>query len=402
MFWVRGYVTASVPGENAERFINILPRHSIAIYRLCSKNGRCYFDIDKRDYLALRPIAGKTGCFPKLHKKCGGYYLFIGMLRHTGLYLGIFMFVVLSYILSLFLWQIEFSGNMRHTEEQLLQYMNEQGIGFGSRCSHIDCAGLEAAIRQKYNDISWVSVEIRGSRMMIRIHEAEFIETKEEEILEKTHIVAGQNGIVTEIITRAGTALVTAGDQVQKGDILIAGVVNTVNEYNELTERVPVTADGDISILSEIPYSDGIPLTYSMKVMTGKQKNGFSVSLFNKKIFSYIPSIPYERYDIITTTANWKISKNLYLPVSHDTISCMEYIEHDACRSSSQLSEICYRRYLEKMEQYIMDGYRIENENVELQLTDDQCILQGVVTLEGPFWERTLFSSEELEGVDFE
>lgn len=402
MFWVSGYVKASVPKENSERLINILPRHNIPIYGICIKNGRCYFYISKKHYTALRPHAKKTACYPRICKKCGGYFILMRMLKYSGLYLGILCFGLLLYILSLFLWQIEFDGNKSHTEEQLLHYINEQGIGFGSIVNRIDCAGLEASIRKKYNDISWVSVEIKGSRMTIRLREAELKQIKTEQTEEYTHIIASRDGIVSDIVTRKGTAFVVAGDQVKKGDILIAGTVNTLNEYNELIRSVPVAADGDITITSEIPYFDFIPLEYKLKEMTGKYKKGFQLSVFNKKIFSYFPSIPYERYDIITMSVNLKISDNLYLPVSYNTISCREYVELDACRSQAQLSELCYRRYLENMEQYLNAGYRILKEDVGLQILDENCILQGNVTLEGPFWGRTAFSMDESEGVSGE
>ena len=399
MFWVKGYVKASVPKENSERLINILPRHNIPVYKLYVKNGRCYFEINKNKYMLLRPLARKTSCYPKIHKKCGGYYIAKNMLMHTGLYLGILCFGVLLYILSLFLWQIEFSGNSVHTDEQLIRYINGQGIGFGSRVNRIDCAELEAAIRETYNDISWVSVEIQGSRMIIRLREAGLNEKRNLQSNDKAHIIASKDGTITDIVTRTGTAHVKAGDIVKKGDILIAGVVRTVNEYDEIIQSIPVAADGDISISSEIIYSDCIPLEYKIKEETGEQIHGFTLRIFNKKIFSYCPSIPYERYDIITSTVNMKISNNLYLPISYDTTSCSEYVEYDACRSQSQLSEICYRRYLSNMEYYLKSGYKIIEEDVQLQVIDDSCILQGSVTLEGPFWERALLSSDELEGV---
>ena len=196
MFWVTGYVKASVPKENSERFINILPKHNIPIYKIYSKSGRCYFEISKNKYMLLRPLVEKTACYPKIHKKCGGYYIFMKLLKHTGMFLGIICFVVLLYILSLFLWQIEFSGNSVHTDEQLIRYINGRGIGFGSRVNQIDCTGLEAAIREEYNDISWVSVEIQGSRMIIRLREAEFNEIKTVQTDEITNIVASRDGVI--------------------------------------------------------------------------------------------------------------------------------------------------------------------------------------------------------------
>lgn len=197
--------------------------------------------------------------------------------------------------------------------------------------------------------------------------------------------------------------MVKVGDTVKKGDVLIAGEINTVNEYDELVGSVPVYADGDVSLKAELTYKDGVPLSFVMKKMTGNIVTGYSLSLFDKKIFSYIPSIPYDKYDIITTSVNWKISKNLYLPVSHDTISCREYIQNEAMYSHAQLSELCYRRYLDAIEQYLKAGYRLIQDDVTLEIIDDECVLQGSLTLEGPFWNRIDdVSQEKTEGATAE
>lgn len=402
LFWLKGYVVASIPINNAERFINILPNQNIKAYQFRVVRERCCFKIDRVSYKALLPVARKTCTYPKMDKKCGGYYIYRRLLRHTGLYLGMLAFGILLYILSLFLWDIEFSGNQVHTEEQLLRFVNECGVGFGCRRDRIDCAGLEAEIRKEYSDIGWVSVEVHGSRMMIRIKEAAFTDNKKETIEGHSHVVANQNGIVTELIVRTGTPMVKVGDSVKKGDILIAGVVNTVNEYDEIINSVLVYADGDIRLKSDVSYSDKVSVSFLMKEMTGHEKTGYSVSIFNKKIFSYIPSIPYERYDIITTSVNWKISNNLYLPISHDTISCREYVQSEAIHSNAQLSEICYKRYLDTIETYLKLGYRLIEDNVELKIIDNECVLQGTLTLDGPFWSRQEALQGEMEGVTAE
>ena len=402
LFWLKGYVIASIPINNAERFINILPNQNISADRICVKGERCCFRMARHTYLKLNPVVVKTGAYPKLHKKCGGYYLYRRILEHTGLYLGILTFGIILYIMSLFLWDIEFSGNQIHTDEQLLRFVNEYGIGFGSKQSEIDCAGLEAAIRKAYRDIGWVSVEVHGSRMMIRIKEASFTEKQTKTTGEYSHIVADQNGIVTDMIVRSGTPMVTVGDSVKKGDILISGDVITRNEYDEPIRCVTVYADGEVKLKSELSYRDSVPLRFMMNRVTGNQKTGCSVSIFNKKIFSYIPSIPYERYDIITTSVNWKISKNLYLPVSHDTISCVEYKQSEAIYSNAQLSELCYRRYLNWIETYLINGYSLIRDDVNLQIIEDECVLQGTLMMEGPFWKRVEAVRVETEGVTAE
>lgn len=399
LFWLRGYIIASVKNTSPERFINISKNHGIQLYKICTQKDKCWFQISREEYKKLLPVARKTGCYPKIQKKQGGYYVLKNLLKHSGIVLGIIAFFFLISILSEFIWQIEFSGNYLHTDEQLRYYLEEWGIGFGARSDRIDCAELEARVREEFTDIGWVSVEIHGSKMTIRIRETNF-QKREPASTNHTNIVASQNGIVSEIVTRNGTPLVTVGDVVQKGDVLIAGVVHTVNENNELINSIAVNAEGDVCIKAELWYEDGVPVEFQMLKLTGNQKRGCALSMFGRKIFSYIPSIPYERYDIINEMTSLKISKNLYLPISYDTIYCREYTQSDAVYSNAQLSEICYRRFLSAMETYMEAGYRIITEDVSLGIEKDCCKLQGNVILEGPFWERAEARQDEAEGVN--
>lgn len=400
-FWLRGYIIASVNNISPERFINISKSHDVQLYKIYAKEKHCWFQISRSEYKKLLPIARKTGCYPKIHKKSGGYYVLKSLLKQRGIVLGILVFFLLVSILSKFIWRIEFSGNHLHTEEQLRSYIEECGIGFGTRSACVDCAELESKIRENFSDIGWVSVEIHGSKMMVRIRESNF--QKREMIASgNTDIIASQNGIVCEIVARRGTPLVSVGEAVKKGDTLISGVIHTVNENNELVESVLVNADGDIRIKTEIQYEDEVPLFFQMTKLTGNQKRGYSLSMFDRKIFSYIPSIPYEKYDIIREMTNIRISKNLYLPITYDTIYCREYTQSDAVHSNSQLSELCYRRFLKSMETYLEAGYHIIKEEVSLGIEKDVCKLQGSVVLEGPFWERTERVQDELEGATAE
>lgn len=401
LVWMKGYLYVSIPADHAERFINIMKTQDIHTWCLCIKENRCRFLITRKDYRRLLSVARKTKAYPRIHKKCGGYFRCRELLKHSGLFFGILCFVAFLYIMSRFIWTIDFVGNSLYTEEQLLQYIKSYGVGFGCRVDAVDCSGLEACLRKEFQDISWASAELQGNRLIIRMKENNKKIVSQNSTV-NTKIVATQSGVVSAIITRSGTPMVRAGDSVEAGDVLIEGYINTKNEYDEVIDTSITNADGDVWIRSDIFYDDRIPIDYIMKNMTGKTKKGFSLTIFNKKIFSYIPSIPYEKYDIITLSVMWKITDNLYLPISHDTIYCMEYEEAEARHSNTNLSLLSYQRYLHVMEQYLQSGYHIIDEQVELQILDDICQLQGNVTLEGPFWHRVEVFQEETEGNTLE
>ena len=58
--------------------------------------------------------------------------------------------------------------------------------------------------------------------------------------------MAACSGVVTSMITRAGTPKVKPGDEVEKGQILVSGIVDVYNDAKEVVNQRPVSADADI------------------------------------------------------------------------------------------------------------------------------------------------------------
>lgn len=395
LFWLKGYVVANINGNHIERFINITANHGINLYDLNACEDGYRFRISRKEYVQLLPVIRKTKCRPYIIAKKGGYFTLIHIMNHTAILPGLLLFLFLLYFLSLFLWDIQFTGNHLHTEEQLLRFVNEKGIGFGSRCNMIDCADLESEIREHFPDIGWVSAELKGSRMVIRIQEANFREVRAVQTEDKSHIIADYNGVVEKIIVRNGVPLKKPGDTVKKGEILISGIINMNNEYDEPLSTVAVAADGEIALKCKLHYEDTLKRSYIKQQITGKQKYGFTLGFGNRKIFSYIPSIPYDKYDIISKTTTWKLSKNLYLLFNHTTISCMEYQEYEAFYGDSELKEKGLLRYLLWLEQIQKQGAEAIEDEMDFRFLNQGLVISGEVTVIGPYWVREKFIPEE-------
>lgn len=76
----------------------------------------------------------------------------------------------------------------------------------------------------KYNDISWVSAKITGTKLVVQIKEAD-LKADEEKSAAPGDIVADSDGMIESIVVRRGTAAVAPGDWVRAGDVLIYGKV---------------------------------------------------------------------------------------------------------------------------------------------------------------------------------
>lgn len=145
------------------------------------------------------------------------------------------------------------------------------------RKKNIDCAALEETLRSRYPEVIWTSIKIYGTKMTVDIQENLLPEENYEEKKEETahDIVAADDGLITEMITRSGTPVVTVGTPVKKGDVLVNGYVEILNDDGETAQYLYRTADADVIAKVTYSYHDEIPMEY-VKSIDWRRKNNLS------------------------------------------------------------------------------------------------------------------------------
>lgn len=241
--WLRGYLRVSIKGYSPERFINLCRNKNILIWDLCQTEEGYEFYITLPGFWKIRPIVKKTRTRPIVRNRFGGPFFLQRCKKRKGFIIGVLLGFSILYILSLYIWDITLQGQYTYTEDKIEKYLKEIHVYAGMKKQEVDCQWIEESIRKQYTDIGWVSVELKGTRLNIKITETNMPPEKEIQ-KEESHIVASHDGIVTDIVTRKGTPLVGKGDVVKKGDILISGIV-------------PITGDGDVLLRNDIVAADG-------------------------------------------------------------------------------------------------------------------------------------------------
>ena len=131
---------------------------------------------------------------------------------------------------------IEISGQSYYTEENIVDYLDTKNIYCGMYGGNIDHEKIEKQIRKHYDGIGWVSVNKKGSRLLVNVREM----TKDKIITKKkpADLVASDDGKVISIVTSAGTAKVRKGKKVKKGKVLISGIVPVVGDNDEVIRKL--------------------------------------------------------------------------------------------------------------------------------------------------------------------
>lgn len=396
-FW-KGYVFVHIYGSYPERFFNLCKNRGILIKRLERTKTYCSCSMLLRDYKLLRPIARKAHCFPKIMRKQGLPFLICKIKDRKGFVFGVLLSAFILWQCSIRIWNIEIEGGFLHTKEQMSSYLEEQNIYAGIHKEKINCFELEKSIRLSFPDIGWISAQVKGTNLYIKLNEAVMPST--EETMEGFyHIVAANDGLVEKISVRAGTPKVKKGDYVKKGEILISGILPIVGDNEELIRNQPIAAKGEVVLISDFSYREESSLCYRIK-KTRKQQEGIQISIFGKKLFSYIPRYSGRNYDIITFDVQPVMFGEFRFPLKIRKYQVILYDEHKETYTKEQAVGRAQKRLQNFLSDWKNQQVEILSENITFQVDRTLCVASGIITAKGNFISYQEISEEEWRKED--
>jgi len=392
--WFQGYLCVRIRGTAPERFINLCCNKKIYIWDLKRIEEDYQFRITATNYKNLKPIAKKTGMIPKIINKIGFPFLKHRYRKRKGFFAGFIICIVIIYLLSLNIWNINILGGSKYTPEAMIKFLKENQVYTGVKKKKVSCQEIEEHIRLAYSDIGWVSAEIKGTRLIIKITETN-MPAPAAIAIEPSHIIATKNGIVKNIITRTGTPLVKEGDVVKKGDILVSGIVTIFADFEEILENKTAVADADIVCKTYYDYHEVFPLNYSKRIYSKNREKGYFITFFEKKLFLYNPRNSYLKYDIIVNENTLHLTPSFYLPIRYGTITTREYAEVESRYTEDEAINIAKLRLKRYFDRLIENDVIITENNIKITIENNKCIAQGRILVEEPAWEYKTIQENE-------
>ncbi|HJB01407.1 MAG TPA: sporulation protein YqfD [Candidatus Mediterraneibacter merdavium] len=388
--WLKGYVKLRIEGYSPERFLNLCSFHQIYIWGLAPVGNGYEMYMSVSDFRKLRPFVRKTHTRVVLYRRCGFPFFLARHRKRKLFFVGLFLCAALLKGYSLFIWDIHFEGNEKWPDETLAEFLKEEGVAPCMLKSKVDCPGIVKAVRKEYNDIVWVSASIDGSRLKVQIKENEDTFRAEDISSDKdtgvsaekpTDLVASADGVITKIVTRSGVPQVHVGDTVKKGDLLVLGRVEVVNDSQEVIGYQYHASDADIFADTQIEYSDSISLSYQEKVYDGKKKFRPFIRLWDKTLSVGTVRNKYKNSDIFTSETQMKIGENFYLPFSYGMKTAKSYSFVDKTYTEEEARQILsqnFHRFCEELEE---KGIQIRENSVKIQLYENFAAASGILYL---------------------
>jgi similar to stage IV sporulation protein len=273
-----GYVKVEIYGYAPERFMNLLIYHEIIVWDVeyCQQGYRFY--TGRRNLMNMKPYLAKTNMKVKILEKKGLPFILKRYKKRFMFLAGFVLAGMILFVLSLFVWEIKVVGEDNLVAESVIKQIEENYVALGTMKNKIDCPELEENLRKDFDEISWVSCELKGTVLTVYLEEGTAPEKTEQEEA-AGDVVASKDAVITKMITRTGTPVVKVKDSVKKGEILISGTIYIYDDNNEVLETSYIWADGDVYGTTTFTYEDYVELQYYEKVYEEKADDIFSYEL---------------------------------------------------------------------------------------------------------------------------
>lgn len=189
---------------------------------------------------------------------------------------------LLVIFLSSLVWEVRIQG--ADAEESLLleESLAECGFSVGRRWENIDLEEVELSLLEARPELAWVHINRRGTVATVTVMPKEGAPLSGTQF-EASNIVADFDGVIEEITVNSGLALVSPGQVVRRGDILISGVITTeggtVLTRAEGSVIAHVAGSVSATAVTEEHSEEtvrGEPLRISLNIL------GFSINIFKK------------------------------------------------------------------------------------------------------------------------
>lgn len=382
--YFKGSLCIRVSGFSPERFLNACMYRNIYIWNIQPVQDCYEMNISISDFRRLKPILKKTGVRAVIIKRYGFPFFLFHHKKRKVLFSGAVCATGFIYLMSLFIWEIDITGNQRYTDEALEEFLTDCKIRPGILISSIDCTDIATLLRKSYDRIIWVSVSVDGSKLKVRVRENEdsgegvsravtHVETLGDESADYVvmqqdgnDLVAECGGVIESMIVRKGIPMVKEGDTVEKGQILVSGAVPVVGDSGETTGYQYQKADADIRARTILEYEDTENVQYQEKVYYDFQKAEPYLQIGNLYLKSGKSGKISDRAEIYTLEKNFSFGEHFSFPIRIGSYIVRYYYIEEKKHTDKSLQQILSRNYQHFTETLGKKGVEIISNDVKI------------------------------------
>lgn len=329
---IRGIVHIVLLGGDIEAMINQMAVHGLNVWEIkATGNQSASMNILVNDFFKLRPLLKRTGCRVRVKQRIGFPFFIARLMKRKLFVTGAILFFILLYFMSSLVWDVEVKGNVKLTEEEILQVARKEGLypfQLSFRLPKQD--ELAKDMVQKLPAASWIGVTREGTKVTIEVVEAD--EPEKKPLSSPRHLVSKTDAVITEIYAEQGKPVVQKDMRVKKGTILISGILG--DEENS----AQVVAKGEVKGLVWHEYNIEVPLVQKQLTFTGETTERRFLVLGNRAVqFWGYGDTPYTKFETITeidplTWRSFKLPVGWMTEIDRETVYKEESLDEETVK----------------------------------------------------------------------
>lgn len=383
---IKGYVRICLKDGSPERFLNLCSARGFKIWNIvCRDKGEYEAYMTVADVRRVKPLVRKSGVRLRITGRFG-FPFFIFRNRKRWYYAaGLETFFILLYCMTLFIWDIEFEGNYRYTEDNLRICLEKMDLHCGILKKKINCEEVETFIRTDLPEVTWVSASVTGTRLVVKIRENQVLSAVPQIDETPCDLVAGTSGVIRSMVVRSGIAQVSVGDTVEKGQILVSGRVPVTGDNgDEITSHL-VRADADIEAETVIEYEKEIPFSRMLRIPTGQTRKGIYVKAGPWSAAALFPALgKKEEWDYYMEEHQAVLFSDYCLPLYLGVIEGKRMISYEKAYTKQELALLAERKEKEEAEKLEEKGVQILENNDRIEKSVSGYRIKGEMVALGP------------------
>lgn len=322
LYLLLGYAVFDLPEENLRELLNFCNCIGVKTRKIRQKDDRVEVCFLLSDEKKLMSFFEREQISAKLHHRAGLPVVWRRYRHRVGMLAGLVLFFAAIYAAPLFIWEINIDGLDRLTRESVCALLEEEGVRIGAFSPSIDRKQVYLNILRATDEISWISVNLRGSSANIEIIERDTPPVSETRA-DAANLVASTSGQIVGADIVRGKFAAHIGKIVKAGDLLVSGVVDS-----PIMGTRYVYSEGAIFAAVSTDYEIEIPLVGAERCYVGEKTLETTLCLFGKTINIFKNySIFDENYDTILRESNLAFLGLDSLPVSICTTVAVLYEE---------------------------------------------------------------------------
>jgi similar to stage IV sporulation protein len=220
----KGYVRLKLTTLNRDRVIEKLKKSDVLLLNI-KKIGQkyIYLTIPSKDLTKVFAITNIL-CYNTLIVGRFGLNGFFDLAKRSiGIILGALVFIFSAIYSSSYVFAIDVKGDAISKSVFIKKYLSDHGVTKFTKYADIDLDALQDLMLKDNGYLSYVSLKRQGLRLVVTAYL-----TKNEgksDIDTAPMLTSTVDGVITFLKVYSGQAQVKVGDTVNKGDILIDGVI---------------------------------------------------------------------------------------------------------------------------------------------------------------------------------